>query len=207
MPTSGLPVVDGQADCVFVTWRLHEHQEILTAPERTLVCETIEHHHEQRYRLGAYVVMDDYIHIVMQLREEFELWEVIQGWKWYTANRLQRTFGRRGSIWQLGYYGRPLKSKKQIEQALLCVATNPQRQWPNIPDYRWFRAFGSYVDLLPNELKPRELRDACETTVARSASRPFPAIQLCQCTRPGDDGAARLKELSAEEVHSENRTR
>ena len=50
----------------FVTWRLESGIE-LSEPERDLVTAELLHKHEQRYELYAYVVINDHVHVLLQI--------------------------------------------------------------------------------------------------------------------------------------------
>lgn len=120
-----------------VTWRLANSQPALEPDERTLVANAIRYFAGERYDLPAYVVMDDHVHVLVAPREEFPLQEIIHTWKSFTANRLQRDFGRAGSIWQKEYFDRIVRDEAELMEKITYVVSNPTRRWPEIEDYAW----------------------------------------------------------------------
>src|SRR5690606_2129459 len=77
-----------------VTWRLHRHQNTMCPQERELVCKSLLHFDGEKYLLGPYVVMDDHVHLMVCPLKDFELDDIVRGWRSYTANQLQRKHGR-----------------------------------------------------------------------------------------------------------------
>ena len=90
----------------FVTWRLRAAQAELTANERQVVFDAIEHFDGDRYELVAYVVMNDHAHVLFAPSASRRVEDLVHTWKSFTANVLQRTTGRAGSIWQEEYFDR-----------------------------------------------------------------------------------------------------
>ena len=101
-----LPHVRVAEGTYFVTWRLAPTQTLLTSGERTVVVGALRHFEGVRYKLHAYVVMDDHVHVIVCPQQERRLEDVVRSWKSYTANRLQRGTGRVGSVWQDEYFDR-----------------------------------------------------------------------------------------------------
>jgi len=50
----------------------------------------------ERYRLLAWVVMPNHVHVLVQLDERFPLPEVLHSWKSYVANQANKVLGRSG---------------------------------------------------------------------------------------------------------------
>jgi hypothetical protein len=71
---------------------------------RTVVANAIKHFAGERYDLTAYVVMDDQVHVIVAPKEGVSLQAIVHTWKSFTANRLQRDFGRIGGTWQDEYF-------------------------------------------------------------------------------------------------------
>jgi putative transposase len=121
----------------FVTWRLVSSQSVLEPDERTLVTNAIRFFAGERYDLLAYVVMDDHVHVLIAPAHEFPLQQIVQTWKSFTANRLQRDFGRLGKIWEREYFDRIVRDKAELMQKIAYVVGNPTRRWPEVEDYPW----------------------------------------------------------------------
>jgi REP element-mobilizing transposase RayT len=119
----------------FVTWRLHRFQQPLTEAERLLVCSALRHFDDQRYLLGAYVVMDDHVHVMVNPFPQLELDAILRSWRSFTANRLQREYLRGGEIWQIEPYDRIVRDRVEAQQTAEYIWNNPFRRWPHLCEY------------------------------------------------------------------------
>jgi putative transposase len=127
----------------FVTWRLAKSQSALNPEERTLVVNAIQHFVGERYALLAYVVMDDHVHILVEPWEPFSLQKIVHALKSFSANRLQKDFGRIGAIWQREYYDRIVRDEAELEEKAEYILGNPARRWPALEKYQW-SGYGSF---------------------------------------------------------------
>jgi REP element-mobilizing transposase RayT len=84
----------------FVTWRVAKGQSELSPDERDLVVAALRNFGGQRYRLIGYVVMNDHVHVVVEPSTGHNLTKIVQSWKSYTTNRMQRSCGRKGRVWR-----------------------------------------------------------------------------------------------------------
>ncbi len=119
----------------FLTWRIHRLQTILNEEERELVCRSLRHFDGQRYLLGAYVVMDDHVHVLTCCLPPFSLDQIVRSWRSFTANQLQRAGGRTGEVWQTEPFDRVVRDKREAQQKINYIMTNPFKRWPNLTRY------------------------------------------------------------------------
>ncbi len=101
----------------FVTWRLAQTQPELSAGERDLVMAALRNFDSQRYDLFGYVVMNDHVHVVVRPATGYHLTKIVESWKSYTANRLQRACGRTGRVWQREYFDRVIRDAQELSPA------------------------------------------------------------------------------------------
>jgi REP element-mobilizing transposase RayT len=137
-----LPHIRIKGATYFVTWRVHTDQPVLCEDERDDIAAAIRHFDNARYILHAYVVMDDHVHVLVRTLPEWRLEEIIQSWKSFTANRMQRNYGRTGSVWQDEYFDRVVRDQKEYERQLDYILHNPNKRWPSLVSYRWAWATG-----------------------------------------------------------------
>jgi REP element-mobilizing transposase RayT len=136
-----LPQLRAEGAVYFVTWRLNDRKDTLSPAERTLIAENLEHFNGERYRLAAYVVMDDHVHVVVFPLPPFVLGKILQGWKSFTAHALNKLRGVSGTRWMKDSHTRALRNEREIRRAMQYILDNPQKRWPNVESYPWVKVF------------------------------------------------------------------
>ena len=121
----------------FVTWRLHRGQRDLSPEERTVVADVLRHFDGKRFHMLAWVVMNDHVHVLVQLFEGYDLEKVVHSWKSYAARQLQRQCGRRGGVWLREYFDRVVRDGEEFEKKLCYIMNNPLKRWPDLDEYEW----------------------------------------------------------------------
>ena len=79
----------------------------------------------QRYRLSAWCVMPNHVHVLAMQVEGWPLASVIHSWKSLTANRANIVLGRQGRFWAREYFDRAMRSEEQAEKTCLYIEANP----------------------------------------------------------------------------------
>ena len=97
-----------------------------------------------RYRMLAWCVMPNHVHVVFQLLNGHDLAKILHTWKSFTGLEINRWLGRSGALWQKEYYDHLIRDREQLTRALRYVAENPERaglrNWPYV--YVSAEAFG-----------------------------------------------------------------
>jgi REP element-mobilizing transposase RayT len=88
-----------------------------------------------RYKLLAWCVMPNHVHVVFQPLGEWELARILHSWKSFTAHRVLREFGIRGTFWQREYYDHLIRDEEQFSRAVAYVLENPRRA--GLEGWRW----------------------------------------------------------------------
>jgi REP element-mobilizing transposase RayT len=88
-----------------------------------------------RYKLFAWCVMPNHVHVVFQPLGEWELARILHSWKSFTAHRVLREFGIRGTFWQREYYDHLIRDGEQFSRAVKYVVENPRRA--GLEGWRW----------------------------------------------------------------------
>jgi REP element-mobilizing transposase RayT len=89
----------------------------------------------KRYRLVAWCVMPNHVHVVCRLLPGQELAVVLRSWKSYAARRANRILNRNGAFWQREYYDRLIRDADEFERAVGYVASNPGRA--GLKNWKW----------------------------------------------------------------------
>src|SRR5581483_10984806 len=65
------------------------------------------HSYGQRYRLLAWCLMPNHVHVVMDMLEgKASLGAIVRSWKSFTARRANEQLGRSGAFWHADYFDR-----------------------------------------------------------------------------------------------------
>jgi len=121
----------------FVTWRLYPEQPILQSNERELVKSSILHFDGDRYALFAWVVMHNHVHVIVRPLGNYRLQDILRSWKSYSANILQRQFGRQNRVWQDEYFDRIIRDEAEFLEKAQYILNNPLKTWPEVKEYPW----------------------------------------------------------------------
>ena len=100
-----------------------------------LVADAIRHFDASRYRLLAWCVMPNHVHVVLRLLPGQELAAVVHSWKSYTAKQINQILRRSGSLWGREYYDHLIRDKGQLDRIIRYVINNPIKA--GLKDWTW----------------------------------------------------------------------
>lgn len=80
-----------------------------------------------RYRLLAWVVMPNHVHVLFELLENSSLPRIVQAWKGYTAKQINALRCRQGALWNKDYFDRYVRDARHLGNATRYVHWNPVR--------------------------------------------------------------------------------
>ena len=100
-----------------------------------LVADTLKCWDGKRYRVIAWCVMPNHVHVVFRLLPGQALAGILKGWKTYTAKEANRILGRSGVFWQREYYDRLIRDGEELERAVRYVVGNPEKA--GLTDWPW----------------------------------------------------------------------
>ena len=135
-----LPHWRSKSAIYFITWRIHSGRPDLSPAERDCVVRTLKHSDRDRYRLYAYVIMNDHVHVVAEPKLQYPLERIVQAWKSSTAHRFQKDDAKR--VWQSEYMDRIIRNARDLERTIEYVIGNPFERWPSLTEYPWLWADG-----------------------------------------------------------------
>ena len=92
----------------------------------------------ERYRLIAWAIMPNHVHVIAELLEGNALSAVVHSWKSWTAQRANEVLGRSGAFWFREYWDRFIRDGSHREATIRYVENNPvtarlvdrAEQWP-----------------------------------------------------------------------------
>lgn len=79
----------------------------------------------ERYRLLAWCVMPNHVHVLTETKLGFPLEKVLHSWKSYTASNANKILGRTGEFWQREYYDRYIRHAEHFIDAIRYIEGNP----------------------------------------------------------------------------------
>lgn len=104
----------GYGSCLF---KKPKHREVLG--------EALHHFQEERYRLYAYVIMPNHVHLLASIFELHDLGTVVGSWKKYSARQINAREDRSGPLWQEKYWDRLIRSERHFRRVLRYIMENP----------------------------------------------------------------------------------
>jgi REP element-mobilizing transposase RayT len=109
----------------------------------TLVQSALVHFDSQRYRLSAWVVMPNHVHLLVAPCIGHSLSNIMHSLKSYTAQEANKVLSRRGNFWFEDYFDRYIRNAKHFENALSYIENNPVKAGlcKSARDWRFGSAF------------------------------------------------------------------
>jgi len=110
----------------------------LRRPDVAQVVETaLRLFHAKRYELRAWCVMPNHVHVLFKA-DATPMAEIIESWKKYTAQKLNRLLNQRGRFWEADYWDTYMRNAEHERKSVHYVETNPckallildPRNWP-----------------------------------------------------------------------------
>jgi len=104
-----------------------------------IVEDALLHFDGTRYRLLAWVVMPNHVHVVIEVLAGHSLSRTVQSWKTFSARACNQLLDRRGRLWEPDYFDRRIRTEEHLHNVILYVHQNPARaglvaeprQWPS----------------------------------------------------------------------------
>lgn len=92
---------------------------------RQNVTDALLHFESHRCEMLAYVVMPNHVHVLCRLFGGHQLEDVCRSWKWFTAQHIQRSLGRKGPRWQDENFDRIIRDEAHYKATVRYIAKNP----------------------------------------------------------------------------------
>ena len=91
----------------------------------TLVEDALLFHHGVKYKLSAWVVMPNHVHLLLAPRDGSTLAQVMHSIKSYTASAANKLLGRSGQFWQKEYFDRYVRDAEHFARVVAYIESNP----------------------------------------------------------------------------------
>ncbi|MDD8045671.1 MAG: transposase, partial [Verrucomicrobiota bacterium] len=100
-----------------------------------LLAKAIRHFDGERYRLHAWCLMPNHVHVIVEPAQGFELASIIHTWKSFTANKANQLLGRSGPFWQEDAYNHIIRTEKEYRFQVEYVFGKPAKA--GLRDWKW----------------------------------------------------------------------
>jgi len=90
-----------------------------------LVQDALLHFDGNRYRLLAWCLMPNHVHVIIEIVDTHSVSDTVRGWKSFTARRANEILGRSGSFWHPDYFDRYMRNAGHLERTIAYVENNP----------------------------------------------------------------------------------
>ena len=104
--------------------------------------EALFHFDGARYRLLAWVVMPNHVHVLIETLPGSPLADVIHSWKSYTAKQANKTLERTGAFWMPDYFDRYIRDEPHLVAVTNYIEQNPVKAGlvRSAGDWQWSSA-------------------------------------------------------------------
>ena len=96
--------------------------------------QTLRHFDGDRYRLYAFAVMPNHVHVVVR-PEGTTLTKIVQGWKSFSAREINLQLERRGSLWQHESFDHLIRHVGDLHRFCRYTHENPSKA--GLQDWPW----------------------------------------------------------------------
>ncbi len=79
----------------------------------------------ERYKLIAWVIMPNHIHLLLKPLNDWELYKILQSFKSFTAQKANEFLNRSGKFWMREYFDRYIRNYEHFEKAFRYIENNP----------------------------------------------------------------------------------
>ena len=104
------------------------------------VVENLKHFDGERYRLFAWCVMPNHVHVALKIFPKYSLSRVVQSWKSFTSKRANALLDRNGSFWQREYFDRLIRDENELRRVISYIAKNPEKA--RFRNWKWVEICG-----------------------------------------------------------------
>ena len=94
----------------------------------SLVQESLQHFHGDRYELGASVIMPNHVHCIVRPLHpsDSDLEDLTGSWKSFTARKINALLQQTGALWQDESYDRIIRDEEHLWKSIQYIGRNPK---------------------------------------------------------------------------------
>ncbi len=100
-----------------------------------IVKNALGHFDGDRYRLLAWSIMPNHVHVVFKPLGEYELDDILHSWKSFTANAANKVLERTGDFWQCESYDHLIRDENDLNNQIVYAFENPEKA--GLKNWEW----------------------------------------------------------------------
>ena len=104
------------------------------------MAESLRFHDGQRLRCGDFVVMPNHVHWLVQPLPKYELEDILQSVKRFSATQINRLIAQSGSLWQKENYDHLARDRAELIKIRKYIAENPAKAGISTVEGKLFQA-------------------------------------------------------------------
>jgi REP element-mobilizing transposase RayT len=90
-----------------------------------IVEDALLHFDGDRYRLIAWTIMPNHVHVLIEPIGGHDLGSIVSSWKRFSARMANRALGRSGPFWQDDYWDTYIRNERHFESTVGYIESNP----------------------------------------------------------------------------------
>ncbi|MBB5031383.1 REP-associated tyrosine transposase [Prosthecobacter vanneervenii] len=104
-----------------------------------IVEDALLHFDAARYRLLAWCIMPNHVHVLIETQVAWPLGGIVHSWKTWTAKQINAHLGRSGTVWQREYHDRFIRDADHLTNVTRYIEQNPVKAGlcGEASDWRW----------------------------------------------------------------------
>jgi REP element-mobilizing transposase RayT len=83
------------------------------------------HFDGERYRLLAWCIMPNHVHVLIETVAGFPLGDIVHSWKSFTAKKCNKVLSRSGTFWMPDYFDRLVRNADHLRSVTAYILYNP----------------------------------------------------------------------------------
>ena len=91
----------------------------------TIMQNALLFYNNKRYKLIAWCIMPNHVHVLVEMKEGISLSTIMHGWRSFTAHEANKVLNRTGQFWMEEYFDRFIRNEEHFQSAYNYIINNP----------------------------------------------------------------------------------